>query len=89
MPAQFHPGRLFITPGAEAVLHADELARMVRRHLTGDWGDLDAHDLRMNRDQLRAGGRVHSEYKAASGETIWIITDFWERVTTILLPEEY
>ena len=87
--AQFQLGQLVITAGAEDVLQADEAVLLLRRHLTGDFGELDAHDRRVNRDMLRVGGNVLSQYKTASGETIWIITELQPGVTTILLPEEY
>jgi hypothetical protein len=86
---QFQLGRLVITSGAEAVLQPDEAAHLLRRHVTGDFGEMDAHDRRANYDEMRTGGRVHSAYTLASGERIWIITDQQINTTTILLPEEY
>ena len=86
---QFALGQLVITAGAEDVLQADEAVAMIRRHLTGDFGDMDAHDRRINYDEMRSGGRVLSRYKAASGDIIYVITEQWRGVTTILLPEEY
>lgn len=82
-------GKIAITPGASAVLHADEAVKLIRRHLTGDFGDMDAHDRRVNQREMRHGGRVLSQYTLAAGERIWIITEQWRGVTTILLPEEY
>ena len=85
----FPPGRIVITDGATAVLSAADAVRFVRRHLTGDFGEMDAHDRAVNREQMKHGGRVHSQYTLGSGQRIWIITDPGRAVTTILLPEEY
>jgi hypothetical protein len=29
------------------------------------------------------------QYTSASGQRIWIITELWQNLTTILLPDEY
>jgi hypothetical protein len=86
----FPSGKIVITDGAAAVLQESEAAvSLIRRHLTGDWGEMDAHDRRMNREALRDGARVFSQYTLASGTRIWIITEADRSVTTILLPDEY
>ena len=89
MPLLFPPGRIVITDGAAAVLQQPEAVSLIRRHLTGDWGEMDAHDQRANRDALRNGDRLFSQYTLASGTRIWIITEADRSVTTILLPDEY
>lgn len=87
----FDLGTVVITDGATALLmetqQTDAAAGLIRRHLTGDWGELDAHDRRVNQENLRRGWRLMSAYTLPGGQRIWIITD--QGVTTILLPEEY
>jgi hypothetical protein len=87
----FDLGTIVITDGAAALLaetgQADAAARLMRRHLTGDWGELDEHDRAVNRENLRRGWRLMSAYTLPGGQRIWIITE--QGVTTILLPEEY
>lgn len=85
----FDLGSLAITDGAAAALEVSEAARMVRRHLTGDWGEMDGDDQRTNERALLDGARVMSQYTASNGARIWVITEADRSVTTILLPEEY
>jgi len=72
-----------------------EIAKLVDRHVTGDWGDVDAHDARENEKALKSGRRILSAY-TLFGIKLWIITDAaWyddpldREVTTILRPEDY
>jgi hypothetical protein len=89
MTMLFNLGAIRITDGAAAALGVDEAVVMVRRHLTGDWGEMDSHDRRVNREAVRDGNRVVSEYRAASGARVWVITEADRSATTLLLPEEY
>jgi hypothetical protein len=59
------------------------------RHLAGDWGELDEHDIRENEFSLEHGLRLLSAYRLSNGTKIWIITEADRSVTTFLLPEEY
>ena len=83
----FPPGRIAITPGvAEAFAGRTYLlADLLSRHLTGDWGDLDAD----NREALATGARLLSAYEPAGLPRVWIITEADRASTCILLPEEY
>lgn len=89
--ARFELGMVLATPGAiEAFEKAEDGAvAYLRRHLSGDWGDLDEHDKQMNEDAVRYGGRILSAYRIKDGTKIWIITEADRSVTTILLPSEY
>jgi hypothetical protein len=88
---RFALGQLVATPGAmDALNHTnDELLQMVRRHRTGDWGDLCEEDRQANEMALMVGSRLLSAYHTASGEKVWIITESDRSYTTILLPSEY
>lgn len=87
----FQMGELMFTPGAVEALAGDptEAARLLRRHLSGDFGVLDAHDVAVNRRAIRDGGTVHSAYILASGVKIYIVTEPDRSATTFLLPDEY
>jgi hypothetical protein len=61
----------------------------LRRHLRGDWGGLDAHDIAENDYSLAHGFRLLSSYRTTAGETLWIITEADRSATTLLLPEKY
>jgi hypothetical protein len=56
--------------------------------VTGNWGDLDAHDKEMNDRAIVDGSRIFSAYHLSSGIKIYIITEADRTATTILLPEE-
>jgi hypothetical protein len=79
------------TPGALAALEAsgESLSDYLTRHLSGDWGDVDAEDARENELSLKRGWRLLSAYTLKSGTKIWVITEADRSSTCILLPEEY
>lgn len=89
--AQFNPGQVVATPGALAALAANNqrAVQVLARHLTGDWGDVDAADWSANNHALRAQGRLLSVYRLADGRCLYVITERDRSVTTLLLPEEY
>ena len=62
------------------------------RHMTGDWGDLEPEDAKMNDEALSNDkGRLFSAYIYPPYEEIriWIITEEDRSVTTILFPSDY
>lgn len=86
----FPIGKLFITPGAMSALSSSDITTALRRHFTGDWGDVDEEDWQENDVSLREGYRILSAYKSENDEVrFWIITEADRSATTILLPEEY
>ena len=87
----FTLGRIVATPGALRALTESQEApfQFLRRHLTGDWGDLSPADERVNTRALTTGGRLLSAYKTRNGVKLWIITEADRSSTCILLPEEY
>lgn len=89
----FRLGSVFATPGALRVM-ADlgiRAERLLGRHASGDWGNMDAEDRAANDRAVMAGDeRVFSSYTLGdSGERIWVITEADRSVTTLLLPSEY
>jgi hypothetical protein len=61
----------------------------IRRHVTGDWGELGEEDKKENELSLKEGFRLLSAYEAEGLPKIWIITEADRSATTILFPEEY
>jgi hypothetical protein len=93
MAALFDLGQVVATPGAFQEFGPALMAELLHRHLTGDWGDLDAHDLRANNHALRTGGRLLSAYETPVGRC-WIITEGTDdtgarRSTCVLRPQDY
>lgn len=88
---KFPLGRVVATPGAIAALQAARQSPLdfLKRHVQGDWGELNPHDVAENESALQHGFRLLSRYKLNDGTLIYIITEADRSVTTILLPEEY
>ena len=75
-------GQLAITPTAAAALAQPDVVTALRRHSSGDWGEVDD-------DALRFGTRLLSAYTSAGGTPFWVITEADRSVTTVLLPDDY
>ena len=87
----FPLGQVVATPGALLALAeaGQDPVEFLIRHVTGDWGSLDEHDLKENELALQKGLRLLSAYHTKEGERIWVITEWDRSATTILLPHEY
>lgn len=90
-PSIFPLGQLVATPSALQLLEQHNIVPMqlIARHRSGDWGDIDPADAKVNADALRFGARILSSYRLTDGGKIWIITEAGRFATTILLPSEY
>ena len=88
---RFTLGQTFITPGAEEALQiaGQTVSEFLRRHMSGDWGELSDDDVKENGLSLEQEFRLLSRYETAKGERLWIITEADRSATTILLPIEY
>lgn len=87
---KFSLGRLVTT----ATVHENEkygdIAGAIRRHASGDWGDLDDDDKATNESALVNEGRLLSSYVLPGTENqVWIITEGDRSVTTVLYPSDY
>jgi hypothetical protein len=85
-------GQIVSTPGAVEALtrEGSDFMEFLRRHVSGDWGDLCAADRCENELSVKEGFRILSAYRLPStGAKLWIITEADRSVTTFLLPEEY
>ncbi len=87
--AKFPLGHLVMTQGASQVLSVEDVTAAVRRHIQGDWGEVDQDDWRENDLSLKEGFRLLSAYTSKEGERFWIITEADRSATTVLLPSEY
>jgi hypothetical protein len=91
MTPRFDLGSIVATPGALQALEStgERPAMFLRRHVIGDWGDVDEHDRAENELSVRQGFRILSAYALSDGTRLWIITEADRSATTFLLPEEY
>jgi len=85
----FQPGQIVATRGALSVLSREDVVKALRRHLSGDWGDLSTEDKQENDFAVNNELRILSSYTSKKGVKFWIITEADRSVTTVLLPEEY
>ncbi len=88
---RFHLGHVVATPGALMALEesGEQPSDFLRRHATGDWGDLSEEDREENELSLVHGFRLLSAYTLGTKVKLWVITEADRSVTTLLLPEEY
>ena len=91
MKPLFTFGHVVATPGALAAIEqSGQLpGDFLARHVSGDWGDVDAHDIKENELSLQHGFRLLSAYRTSVGDKVWVITEADRSSTCILLPEEY
>ncbi len=87
----FSLGRVVATGGALKVLvEAGQLPHeFLGRHVCGDWGDLDEHDIVVNNEAVLSNGRILSAYTLVTGIRICVITESDRSATTIILPADY
>ena len=64
------------------------IGNCIRRHVTGDWGNMNDQDERDNEYALGKYLRIFSSYNYQD-DKIWIITEADRRSTTVLFPDEY
>jgi hypothetical protein len=90
-PPKFPLGQIVATPGALRALVAtgQDPMEFVRRHQSGDWGEVPEEDQRENDFSVIHGFRILSAYRTTRDVRIWVITEADRSATTILLPDEY
>ena len=89
MNATFPLGQVVATSNALACLTQEDILRGLRRHQSGDWGDMSKDDRMENDLSLDKGFRLLSKYHAASSTQFWIVTEADRSVTTVLMPDDY
>ena len=101
MKAKFPLGRIVMTGGVQDLLNGactqEHLDHCLKRHQSGDWGNLEAEDKATNDRAVHADCRILSAYpiypnlpsNGWGANTIWIVTEADRSVTTLLLPREY
>lgn len=89
-PVKFPPGQIVATPAVISKVPQPWLLAALAKHLSGDWGLLDAEDKAANDAALRHGARLLSAYALPDADgKFWIITEADRSVTTFLLPSDY
>lgn len=65
------------------------IAKLILRHVSGDWGDLSPDDKEANDEALHSGGRLLSAYQINALKRVYIITEADRSATTVMLSSEY
>lgn len=89
MSSKFLLGRIVITPGAIEALAGESPFTYLKKHMSGDWGEVSKADAKENDFSVKNGFRILSSYALSTGQKIWLITEADRSSTCILLPEEY
>ena len=86
----FELGRTVMTRAVEAHVCSGAInpVSVLRRHITGDWGNLSDDDKRLNDSSIK-DGRLMSAYEINPQLTLWVITEWDRSATTLLLPSDY
>lgn len=90
---KFSLGQIVATPNALEALKAAKRSPIdfIRRHVQGDWGDINEEDKQANETALIEGGRIFSSYKInpEQEEAVWVITEADRSSTCVLMPSDY
>lgn len=76
---------------AEASSEVDahiKISQVIKRHQSGDFGDVGREDWNSNMKAVKHGDRIFSSYKIDDIK-VWVITERDRSITTVLLPEDY
>jgi hypothetical protein len=91
----FELGQVVATPAVLAHLEASRMlpAALLGYHRGGHWGEVDAHDKKVNDEAVLNGSRILSCY-VVENVKIWVITEAQDdagkrSATTLLFPSEY
>ena len=87
----FQLGQVVATPGAiDALAEAQTSAwALLSRHVSGDFGEVDAEDWQANLSAINDDARILSAYTLKTGERLWVITEADRSSSCVLRPDEY
>ena len=91
MTARFKLGQMVATPQSITILAQDNMKPLdlIKRHVSGDWGDVCFEDAEANEAAVKDGDRILSVYHTSQGEKLYVITEWDRSVTTVLMADEY
>ncbi len=84
----FSLGRTIVSDAANETVGWLDIKRAVRRHGSGDWGEVWSERKKENDSAVHEGGEVFSIYLSASNIRFCVITDLDRRRTRVVLAEE-
>lgn len=93
----FYLGEIVFTEGGDRILDLEEpdedLLDLLKRHVSGDWGEVRQEEKDLNDKAVQDGSRILSAYTLSTGKKILISTEAanesgHREVTKVLTPEE-
>lgn len=92
--SKFELHRIRVTPGVFSLVEANPLRELSINHCLDrfanmDFGFISDDDKLANKRAIVNHGMVMGSYILDDDKKIWIIRNYGEMATTILLPEEY
>lgn len=93
----FNLGEIVFTEGGDRILDLEEpdedLLDLLKRHVSGDWGEVSQEEKDLNDKAVQDGSRILSAYILSTGKKILILTEAanesgHREVTKVLTPEE-
>ena len=87
----FPLGVVVATPGAIEALEKAKTSAwdLLRRHVAGDFGEVDQDDWQANLEAIKDDARILSAYTLTTGERIWVISEADRSSSCLLTPQEY
>lgn len=87
----FELGMVVATPGAIRLMLLNNVQpqALLKRHVTGDWAEMDAEDQAANHEAVKHGNRIFSAFRVSPTDWVWCITEWDRSATTFLKPSEY
>lgn len=87
--ALFQLGQVVTTRTIADELEPIMIETFIRRHVTGDFGNLHDEDIEMNKEAVKSGeDRILSAYDSPKGK-VYVITEWNREYTTVLFADEY
>lgn len=102
MNQKFNTGQIISTNSISELSHqfpkfSEFISDSMRKHITGDWGDLEPEDKKSNDnaldeeypDRILSCYNLPEQIPGVFDNKVYIITEHDRSVTTILFPSEY
>lgn len=94
----FYLGEFIVTEEADRILFlekpAEDMLDLLKRHVSGDWGEVSKEEKLCNDNAVENGSRILSAYTLSTGKKILILTEAANKsghreTTKILTPDEF
>lgn len=87
---QFELGKLLVSPGV--IDSGIDYQHLLRRHLSGDWGDVCEYDTDANRRAVETGDAILSQYRVMMADgglrSVCIMTETGRTHTVVFFLDE-